>query len=286
MQKEAIPAFLKWAGGKRRLISNLERYFPKKIDRYFEPFLGAGSMFFHIKQKYNPNHCEISDINKDLINTFIAVRDRPKLLIKHLREFKQNHGKKFYYEVRDKFNHNRFRGVRRCAVFIYLNKTCFNGLYRVNKSGEFNVPLGKYKNPEIFNEETIFAAHSLLRGVVIKHQDYRKILSNIRKNDFVYLDPCYDPIKRTSFVHYTPERFQIKDRIALSQFIWSIKSIGGNALLSNNDIPEIRKIYSEFNIVEIEAPRCINSDADKRGKIVELAISTYQPSNFIVSSTS
>jgi len=135
-----LPTFLKWAGGKRRLIEQIDPYIPRNIRGYFEPFLGGGSMFFYIKQKYNPEFCMLSDINKDLIKTFRAVRDNPKELIKFLRYYKRKNSKKFYYKVRERFNKDRIKGLNRCAAFIYLNKTCFNGLYRVNSKNEFNVP--------------------------------------------------------------------------------------------------------------------------------------------------
>ena len=138
-----IPTFLKWAGGKRRLIEQIDKHLPKKINRYFEPFLGAGSMFFYIKQKYNPKFCMVSDINKDLIETFKAVRDNPLGLINETKKLKKKDSKEFYYKVRMKFNEDKYLGLKRCAAFIYLNKTCFNGLYRVNSKNEFNVPCGK-----------------------------------------------------------------------------------------------------------------------------------------------
>jgi len=269
-----LPTFIKWAGGKRRLIEQLDKHLPKKIDRYFEPFLGGGSMFFYIKQKYNPKFCMISDINKDLIETFKAVRDNPKELIKHIRYFKKRNSEEFYYQIRKKLNENKFEGIRRCAVFIYLNKTCFNGLYRVNSKGEFNVPCGKYKNPEIFNEEIILFASKLLQRVKIIYQDYKEILNYVKKGDFVYLDPCYDPIKKTSFANYTPKRFCELDRIELAKFMRILKNNSVRVILSNNNLFEIRKIYSRFNfkIETIRASRSINSNPLGRGLINELLI--------------
>lgn len=270
-----IPTFLKWAGGKRRILNELEGLFPKKIDRYFEPFLGAGAVFFFMKQKYNPKFCMISDINKDLIDTFIAVRDNPTKLISHLKYFKKKHSEKFYYKIREKSNKYKLDDLKRIAAFIYLNKTCFNGLYRVNSKNEFNVPYGKYKNPEIFNEENINFASRLLQGVKIKKQDYRKIKELVKVGDFVYLDPCYDPIKKTSFANYTPKRFCKADRIELARFIKVLRKKRVNIILSNNNLPEIRKIYSDFKIKKILAPRSINADPVGRKKVIELAISNF-----------
>ena len=268
-----IPTFLKWAGGKRRLISKLEPLFPKKIDRYFEPFLGGGYMFFYIKRKYNPEFCMISDINKDLIETYKAVRDNPKRLIHNLKFFNKNHSKEFYYIIREKFNCNKLRYLRRCAAFIYLNKTCFNGLYRVNSKNEFNVPFGRYNNLEIYNEQNILFASQLLQGVRIEHQDYREITKSVKKDDFIYLDPCYDPIKKTSFVNYTPKGFSEIDRIELAKFIRILINKGAKIILSNNDLSEIRESYSDLKIYEIFVSRSINSNPLDRGKIIELAIS-------------
>ncbi|MDO8561385.1 MAG: Dam family site-specific DNA-(adenine-N6)-methyltransferase [bacterium] len=272
-----IPTFLKWAGGKRRILPLLDRFFPKVINRYFEPFLGGGSVFFYIKAKYNPSECVISDTNRDLVNTYLHVRDNPRELIKRLSSFKKNHSKEFYYSVRERFNGFKYDGVERSAAFIYLNKTCFNGLYRVNSKNEFNVPFGQLKNPGIFEESIIYHASEILKdGVKIKHQDYQKILGCVGRGDFVYLDPCYDPLKKTSFANYTPERFSEDDRVELHTFIESLRKARARVVLSNNDISEIRKLYSKrYNINEITAPRFIGSRASYRSSLTELVISTY-----------
>ena len=267
-----IPTFLKWAGGKRRIIDQIAPTFPKKVDEYFEPFLGAGAMFFYVKQKYNLKYCEISDINKDLIDTFKAVRDNPENLMRHLRYFKRQNSEEDYYSLRKRFNEGKIWGIRRAAAFIYLNKTCYNGLYRVNSKNEFNVPYGKYKSPGIFNKETILEASRLLKGVKIKCQDYGKILKRVKKGDLVYLDPCYDPLNRTSFVNYTPKRFCEKDRIDLAKFMGQLRDRGAEVRLSNNDLPKIREIYINYEILPIFAPRSINSNGNGRGKIQELLI--------------
>lgn len=271
-----LPTFLKWAGGKRRILPLIERFFPQEFNKYYEPFLGGGSVFFYVKQKYNPSQCIISDTNLDLINTYIAVRDEPRKLIKRLSQFKKKHSKEFYYSVRDSFNRNKFSDIERSAAFIYLNKTCFNGLYRVNRENKFNVPFGQLKNPGIFEEATIYSASEILKdGVKIKHQDYEKILGHVSKGDFVYLDPCYDPLKKTSFANYTPERFSEEDRMKLHIFIEALRKEGAKIVLSNNDIPEIRELYSKYDINDIVAPRFIGSKACYRSSLTELVISTH-----------
>ena len=267
-----IPTFLKWAGGKRRIIDQIAPTFPEKINRYYEPFLGGAVMFFYVKQKYNPKYCEISDINKDLIDTFKAVKNSPNELIKYLKYFKKQNSEKYYYSLRKRFNKGMINGLRRAAAFIYLNKTCYNGLYRVNSKGEFNVPFGKYVNPEIFNKETILKASKLLKGVKIKHQDYRKIVSRVKRGDLVYLDPCYDPLTRTSFANYTPNRFSEEDRKELAKFVGQLRDKKVEVRLSNNDLPLIKKIYFDYEIIPILAPRRINSNGKERGKIKELLI--------------
>lgn len=271
-----IPTFLKWAGGKRHLIDQIDSHIPPSINNYFEPFLGGGFVFFYVKQKYNPKKCFLSDINKDLVNSFIAVRDDPKKLIKHLQNLRKSHSQEFYYKVRSSFNKNKFAGIKRAAIFIYLNKTCFNGLYRVNSKGEFNVPIGNYKNPEIFNEKTILLANKLLQGVKIVHQDYERILPLLNKEDFVYLDPCYDPLKKTSFVSYTPNKFRIEDRERLFQFMLKARRKKANLMLSNNNIRLVKEMYldQKFKVETIMAKRFINSNPLGRGQIKELLITS------------
>jgi len=268
-----IPAFLKWAGGKRNLIQQIKPFLPEKVDRYFEPFLGGGSMFFYIKQIYSPKYCLISDINADLIQTYIHVRDKPKELIELFKVFSKKNCKEFYYECRKKFNDQDFKGVERSSSFIYLNKTCFNGLYRVNMKGEFNVPFSGRRKP-CFSEEDIMFASNLLRNVNIKCQDYRKIKNYVKKNDLVYLDPCYDPLTRTSFVHYTVNRFSLEDREKLANFMNFLKYKEANVRLSNNELEDIRTLYSDmgFRIENLMSPRCINSIGSRRGRITELLI--------------
>lgn len=273
-----IPTFLKWAGGKRKLIPKIEQHLPRYINRYFEPFLGGGSIFFYIKQKYNPNFCLISDINSDLIETYKTVRDNPEELIQYLSHLKLKNSKEFYYEIRKKFNDGKIKGVKRCAVFIYLNKTCFNGLYRVNSSGKFNVPFGKYKNPEIFNEQTIFRASKLLQGVKIICQDYTNLKDCIREKDFIYLDPCYDPLKKTSFAEYTSKRFSDEDNDRLAVFIAHLKSKKVKILFSNNITKNVKRLYPEiegYTWNYVSCRRSINSIGSKRGEIQELLIKNF-----------
>jgi DNA adenine methylase len=271
-----IPTFLKWAGGKRRLLDKLEPFLPEKINAYFEPFLGGGAFFFFVMQKLKPRKAFISDLNENLVETFKSVRDNPAKLIKQLEKFKSQHSETFYYGLRKAFNQHEVKGIARSAAFIYLNKACYSGIYRVNSKNEFNVPYGKYKNTSFFTNEALMRASSLLRNVEIYHSDYRSILPQTASGDFVYLDPCYDPINKTSFVQYTPERFKLEDRIALSEFVNKLDERGVSVLLSNNDIAPVRKMYSHLKIEKLSAPRSLSYRwAHSKGVVSEIAIHNY-----------
>ena len=273
-----IPTFLKWAGGKRRILDTLSPLFPTEVRRYFDPFLGGGSVFFFVQQQYRPSFSMISDLNEDLINTYIDVRDNPAELLKSLKLFKKRDSEDFYYRTRKDFNAKKIIAVERSAAFIYMNKTCYSGLFRVNSKNEFNVPYGRYKNAQVFDEGNILAASVLLQGVEIKHQDYRKILDLIEEDDFIYLDPCYDPIKKTSFVQYTPERFSDNDRTNLASFVTGAQLSGAKILLSNNNASKVRQLYkksSGFQLHRITAPRSLGARVGADSEIVELAIRNY-----------
>lgn len=269
------PTFIKWAGGKRRLIKSLESLFPKKIDRYFEPFLGGGSVFFYIKQKYNPRYIMISDNSPELINTFKIVKTKPKELMAELSEHKKRHSKKYYYRIRAT-DPKILSKVERAARFIYLNKTCFNGLYRVNSEGQFNVPIGRYKNPEIFNEEKILLASSLLRRVKIKKQDFEKTENFVKKEDFIYFDPCYNPkIRTTIFNNYTKEGFLEKEQKRLSELFKRLDKRGCKLMLSNSNTALVKKLYKGYRIKIVKCGRSISCKGDERKKINELVIMNY-----------
>lgn len=270
-----IPTFIKWAGGKRRLIKSLESLFPKKIDRYFEPFLGGGAIFFYIKQKYNPRYIMISDNNPELINAFKIVKTKPKELMIELSKHKKRHSKKYYYSIRAT-DPKILSGVVRAARLIYLNKTCFNGLYRVNSEGQFNVPIGRYENPEIFNEEKILLASSLLERVIIKKQGFQKIENFVKKEDFIYFDPCYNPKTRTTiFNNYTKEGFLEKEQRKLSGLFKRLDKRGCKLMLSNSNTALVKELYKGYQIKTVKCGRSINCKGDGRKKISELVIMNY-----------
>lgn len=270
-----IPTFIKWAGGKRRLIKNLAFLFPKKIDRFFEPFLGGGVIFFYIKQKYNPRYIMISDNNPELINAFKVVKTKPKELITKLSEHKKRHSKKYYYRIRT-VDPKILSRIERAARFIYLNKTCFNGLYRVNSKGQFNVPIGRYKNPEIFNKERILLASSFLRRVKVKKQDFEKIENFVKKEDFIYFDPCYNPkIRTTIFNNYTKEGFLEKEQKRLAELFGRLDKRGCRLMLNNSNTALVKKLYKDYQIKIVKCGRSINCKSDGRTKINELVIMNY-----------
>ncbi len=267
--------FLKWAGGKTRLIPQYEPYLPKNYQTYYEPFLGGGALFFYLR----PKKAVLTDINLELINTYRCVRDRVEDLIALLQEHKSNHNKNsrdYYYTVRAKtFNDE----LAQAARFIYLNKTCYNGLYRVNSQGKFNVPLGKYKNPNICPVDLLRAASSALSTSEIKQADFTEVLNYATSSDdFVFLDPPYYPISSTSyFTGYNQNSFGEKDQERLRNTCAKLASRGVKVAVCNSDSEFIIKLYQEINfkIYPIEAARSINSNTKKRGAIKELLITSY-----------
>ncbi|MBD2182403.1 DNA adenine methylase [Planktothrix sp. FACHB-1355] len=264
--------FLKWAGGKSKLIAQYETFFPKEFQTYYEPFLGGGAVFFYLKQTRPEFKAILTDINADLINTYICVRDRVKDLIACLEEHQQRHNSDYYYDLR---NCHTLKGLEAAARFIYLNKTCFNGLYRVNPKGEFNVPVGKYKNPKISNPDLLYTVSEALQGVEIAERSFEAVLDYAKtSNDFVYFDPPYYPLSNTSeFTAYTRDAFRKEDQIRLKEVFAKLASQGVKVMLSNSDCEFIRELYKDFNIEDILAARYINSNAKKRGMISEVLIS-------------
>lgn len=261
--------FLKWAGSKSKLTSQLVKLVPNQFGKYYEPFLGSGALLFHLQ----PEKAMCNDVNEELITTYQIVRDNPSGLIDILRAHQLMHSKSHYYKVRE----NNFGShLMRAARFIYLNKTCFNGLYRVNLKGDFNVPMGNYKNPKIFDSDNIKEVSQYLQNLRLTCQDFESSLRDVEIDDFVYLDPPYLPISNTSnFTAYTKDNFDINDQFRVKRLFLKLSLFGVKVLLSNSDSPLIREIYKDFNITEIKVNRSINSDKNGRKQITELAIRNY-----------
>ncbi|QKQ73532.1 DNA adenine methylase [Nostoc sp. TCL240-02] len=269
--KETSPRpFLKWAGGKSRLIQQYIPYFPKSYKNYYEPFLGGGAIFFYLQ----PKTATLTDINAELINTYCCVRDRVEELISLLKEHKIRHNKDYYYSVR---NDSGGTDIEKAARLIYLNKTCFNGLYRVNSQGKFNVPLGRYENPNICPDVLLRTASEALSTSKIKHTNFIDVLNHAtNSDDFIYFDPPYYPVSETSyFTAYSSYRFAEEQQVELKDVFEKLAERGVKVMLSNSDCEFIRNLYNSFNIHTISASRAINSNAKKRGKITELLVTSY-----------
>jgi len=276
--------FVKWAGGKRQLLPRIDELIPVSFSRYFEPFLGGGSVFFSLTRKVIKFDVYLSDINDELINAYKVVESRVEELIEVLKVYKieyQRSPETFYYQLRDSPEY-AFSGdyVKWAARFITLNRTCFNGLYRKNKQDKFNAPWGRYKNPTICNSDNLRKVSLSLRqcGVKINIGDYKDLLLEARNGDFIYLDPPYYPTSETaSFTGYTKYGFTAKDHEELGDTFKKLDKKGCMVLLSNSDTPFIRELYSDYadNTIEIDVLRCINSNATKRSGHRELLIHNY-----------
>jgi DNA adenine methylase len=264
--------FLKWAGGKTQLLPQLARFYPPKgsVDRYIEPFLGSGAVFFHVKSVVEPRRVLLWDNNRELIDSFKAVQDNVGQVIKLLSRYREQHSKDFFLAMREK----RPKSPAAIAArLIYLNKTCFNGLYRVNSRGIFNVPFGKHRNPGLFNEAWLRQAAAQLAGAKIEAEDFRLLELEAKAGDFIYFDPPYHPRSKTSyFTAYTRELFGQAEQEKLAALYRVLDRKGCLLMLSNSDTPLIRELYRDFDIREVSARRMINSRADRRGAIRELVV--------------
>lgn len=275
LAREASP-FLKWVGGKGRLLSQLIPLLPPGVERmrHVEPFTGGGAMFF----ARGPERALLCDLNASLVDTYLAVRDDVESVIGELETLSLAHASGTYYRVRERYNAERRALSRneRAAMFVYLNKTCFNGLHRVNRRGEFNVPEGRYKNPNICDEHALRTASSALQRAEIKHTSFEGLLSLAKPGDFVYLDPPYEPVSTTaSFVAYGADGFSQADQTRLRDVVDELDRRGCKIMLSNSDVPFIRSIYAEYRIDTVAAPRAINCDAEKRGLVSEVVVRNY-----------
>lgn len=289
-----LKPFVKWVGGKSQLIDELEKMLPndgeKILTKYCEPMVGGGALFFNILSKCNFEQLYISDINAELINAYQVIKNNVDSLIEQLREMQllflpmdENGRKLYYYSIRDKFNSTQLCDItatEKAAYFIFLNKTCFNGLYRVNRKGQFNVPMGAYKNPMICDEENLCNINKVLQNVTIVCGDYSLSRQFIDKDTFVYLDPPYRPLSETSaFTSYNSDTFDDNEQIRLAKFIDEINASGAKIVLSNSDPKNVNpedtffdELYKAYQIKRVSAPRMINSKAEARGKINELLI--------------
>lgn len=297
MCKGIAKPFLKWAGGKGQLINTFDEIFPNelkegKIKTYIEPFVGGGAVLFHVLQNYDIEKAYINDINKELINCYRCIKADVNEVIKKLEVLEKEYlscddRTKYFYNVRDRYNSIHLNGrydFEKCADFIFLNHTCFNGLYRVNKSGKFNVPHGKYKNPLICDKENLLLCSKLLQKVEISFGSYEQILNNANKNTFVYFDPPYRPlVENNSFVSYDKSGFDDNDQIELAENFKDLDKKDCLLMLSNSDPKNTNEndnffddLYKGFEIERVYAKRMINCQASKRGDITEIVVMNYK----------
>ena len=272
--------FVKWAGGKRQLIPILSENLPQTMGTYFEPFLGGGALLFHILSERDGQICRISDLNSDLVLTYITIRDKPDELIYSLKNHAkryQKDSKSYYYSIRES---NPRSAVEKTSRLLFLNRTCFNGLYRVNSKGKFNVPLGRYTNPNIVNEENIRSVSQVLqsRKVSIKCLDFETVLDDAKKDDLVYFDPPYQPVSNTAnFTSYTHKSFTYDDLKRLAKLCLKLDSKGCKVMLSNSNSQDVVEMFAEkqWRLKKIKANRSINSNSKKRTGHFELLIKNY-----------
>lgn len=273
-----VRPFLKWAGGKRQLLPEIRRYIPKKIQgTYYEPFIGGGAVFFDLQ----PQKAVINDRNSELIDCYEVIRDSVDDLIEELKKHQQNHSESYYYEIREwdrrkEYPYNKSR-IERAARIIFLNKTCYNGLFRVNSKGQFNVPFGRYKKVNIFDEAVLRAVSQYLNAkqnkIEIINKDFEDALMSAKKGDFIYFDPPYDPVSSTaSFTRYDINGFNRDEQRRLKEVIEDLDNRGCQILLSNAYTDFISDLYCNYRKIKISANRSINSNALKRGKVDEILV--------------
>lgn len=277
MSKVEIKPVLKWVGGKRQLLSEIKPLIPTKFNKFYEPFVGAGAVIFDLL----PSKAVINDLNTELINVYKTIKEQPDELIELLKEHMENNNKEYFYQIREldrQAEYDNLSDIYKASRTIYLNKTGFNGLYRVNKSGQFNTPWGRYVNPKILDADNILNMNEYFNenDIEILNTDYKEVLNSVSKGDFVYLDPPYLPISSSSaFVSYTADGFGEKEQVELKETCDMLNDMGVKFLLSNSYHPFLLDLYKDYNIKFVEARRSVNSKGHKRGKIREILVNNY-----------
>lgn len=268
--------FLKWAGGKTQLVKQLLKRTPDSFKNYYEPFVGGGAFFFALYREGKISKATISDLNSELIKTYIAIRDQVEDVIKVLSDYP--HDKKFFLDKRKELPEN-LDPPKLAARMIYLNKTCYNGLYRVNRQGQFNAPFGSYKNPKICDADNLRAVSEALQNVKIKQASFEDVLKLAKKNDLVYFDPPYEPLSKTAnFTSYQPDGFKQKAQEELQKLCHKLSKKNVQFMLSNSSAELIKELYCDngFFVDEVKAIRAINSNPKRRGKLTELIVTNYE----------
>ncbi len=271
VQEVVASPIVKWVGGKTKLLGELLARMPERYGRYYEPFAGGAALFFRLA----PRRAVLADSNPDLIGLYTVVRSDVNAVIRRLQAHRDQHDDAYYYEMRARWNDRdtSWSTPERAAAFIYLNKTCFNGLWRVNRAGAFNVPIGRYTDPPICVPEALRAAQHVLSHAEIRRADYRTAVRDAKAGDFLYFDPPYDPVTTTAnFTSYTADSFGPDEQRALADTARELVARGCQVMLSNSDTPFIRSLYKGFRVDRVKCPRAINSNAAKRGDVDELII--------------
>lgn len=274
--KDVAPV-LKWVGGKRQLLPDIREHVPDKFSTYYEPFIGGGAVLFDIQ----PKKAVVNDVNSELINLYKVIRDDVELLIEDLKKHKNE--KEYFYRIRemdrDKKKYAQMTNIQKASRMHYLNKTCYNGLFRVNQAGQFNSPFGNYKNPNITNEVVLRAVSHYFNhaDIVFKCGDFEEGVKGIRKEAFVYFDPPYDPVSDSAnFTGYTKGGFDRQEQIRLKKLCDKLNEMGVKFLLSNSSTDFILDLYKDYKIEIIKAKRSINSDGSKRGEVDEVLVRNYE----------
>jgi DNA adenine methylase len=271
VQEVVASPIVKWVGGKTKLLPELLARIPEHYHRYYEPFAGGAALFFRLA----PRRAVLADSNPDLIGLYTAVANDVNAVIRRLEAHRDQHDEAHYYEMRARWNDRdaQWSTPERAAAFIYLNKTCFNGLWRVNRAGAFNVPIGRYTDPPICVPDALRAASAVLARAELRRCDYRAAVRDARAGDFLYFDPPYDPVTTTAnFTSYTADAFGPDEQRALAATARELVARGCQVMLSNSDTPFIRSLYKGFRVDRVKCPRAINSNAAKRGDVDELII--------------
>jgi len=266
--------FIKWAGGKKQLLEQINKYLPQKYNKYLEPFAGGGALFFYLL----PNKATLIDNNEELINCYRVIQNKIGELINSLKKHKNE--KDYFYKIRslDRIpeEFKKLSSVERASRTIFLNRCCFNGLYRVNSKGEFNVPFGKYENPKFCDEENLLTVNKVLKDIQIINGDFKECLELAEKDDFIYFDPPYQPVSTTAnFTSYTKENFNKEDQVRLFKVYEELDNRGCKVMLSNSYNEFILDLYKKYDLKTVYARRAINSDASGRGQIKEVLIINY-----------
>ncbi len=276
--------FIKWVGGKGKLVPELVKLFPKKFNNYFEPFVGGGALFFSIQQSKKISFSSINDINNKLITAYKQIQNKPKELIFLLKNIETEYKKlslkeqsKYFYDIREKYNKENLDDITTAGYLIFLNKTCFNGMYRENSKGEYNIPFGDQKNPTICDEKNILNVSKCLKNTEITNLSFEESVKKCKKGDLIYFDPPYYPINPTStFTSYHKNSFGEKEQLLLRDTFKKLSEKHCFVMLSNSSANFIKDVYKGFHFHYIYAARSINSNGSKRGKIKEVVITSYK----------